>query len=135
MNKEEMKTYQRKYQRIYLKRLRKEDPVKYKARKLLYYSKVRSKEKKLDHNINLDWLMEKLSKGVCEMTNVPFDYTFKDRNAKYPSIDRIDNEKGYTKDNCRIVLWFYNQASATWGEEELKKFLRVFVKKYEEKFL
>ena len=26
------------------------------------------------------------------------------------SIDRIDSTRGYTRDNCRLVCWFVNQA-------------------------
>ncbi len=44
------------------------------------------------------------------------------KRAFAPSIDRIDPEKPYTLDNCRLVMVAVNFAMNTWGEDT---FLRL----------
>jgi hypothetical protein len=41
-----------------------------------------------------------------------------------PSIDRIDSSKGYTPDNCRVVLWIINQAKNDISEDDFQAALR-----------
>jgi hypothetical protein len=41
-----------------------------------------------------------------------------------PSIDRIDSSKGYTPDNCRVVLWIINQAKNDILEDDFQSALR-----------
>ncbi|MFK5948397.1 MAG: hypothetical protein QM500_06470 [Methylococcales bacterium] len=45
-----------------------------------------------------------------------------------PSIDRIDNTKGYTKDNCRIVVWMFNLAKNNYKDTDLMKLSLAIVK-------
>lgn len=40
-----------------------------------------------------------------------------DRHPYTPTIDKIDPNKGYTKDNCRIVIWWYNLSKSIWNDE------------------
>jgi len=100
--------------------LRKEDPKEFKLRRLLAYSKVRAKEKELDHSITRGWLDEKTSKNICKATGIQFDYdTTIQRNPFGPSIDRIDVDKGYTPDNCRLVIWAFNAGLNHYTERDL----------------
>jgi hypothetical protein len=39
------------------------------------------------------------------------------------SIDRIDNSKGYTKDNVQLVTWAFNRARMNVDLEEFKKYM------------
>lgn len=41
-----------------------------------------------------------------------------------PSIDRRDNNKGYTEDNCRVVCYWYNMAKGPWEEERVRDLIR-----------
>ena len=67
---------------------------------------------------------------VCPLIGVPLVYErvilpriqkgkFGQKYDHSPSIDRIDNTKGYSNDNIRIVSWLANKAK---GEMSLKQF-------------
>lgn len=38
-------------------------------------------------------------------------------NPYAPSIDRINPGKGYTKENCRVIVMALNAAMGCWGEK------------------
>ena len=46
-----------------------------------------------------------------------------------PSIDRINPFGGYTKDNCRIVLWCINRALFIYGEDYMLKVFKACIEK------
>jgi hypothetical protein len=81
-----------------------------------WHSLIRSSRKRaaangILHNLDFAWGKERWT-GFCEITGIEFDlpdkrFGHKNRNF-FPSIDRIKPELGYTKDNCRFVLWAVN---------------------------
>ena len=97
----------------------KSDPVYYKALNLYNSCKKRAQEKGLAFDLTIEWMMGKLKEGKCEVTGFEFEITpFIDKSSVQldylklsytsPSVDKIDASKGYTKDNCRLVLLAYN---------------------------
>ena len=63
----------------------------------------------------------------CSVTGVPLSLDFESHDGRKPyapSIDRIDNTKGYTEDNCRVVCLAANIAMNTWGEGVLMNMLK-----------
>jgi hypothetical protein len=72
-------------------------------------------------NLTIEWIEEKIKKGFCETTGIPFD--FNDRKGSWapfsPSVDRIDSKKGYTIDNCRVVCKIYNMAKNQFTDEDV----------------
>lgn len=101
-------------------KLRKEDPKEFKLRRLFAYSKVRAKEKDIDHSITREWLNEKTELNICSATGISFDYdTTIQRNPFGPSIDRIDITEGYTPENCRLVIWAFNAGLGHYTEKDL----------------
>lgn len=63
----------------------------------------------------------------CAVTGVPFSLEVLSHDGRKPfapSIDRIDNEQGYTDGNCRIVCLAANIAMNTWGDGVLLTMLK-----------
>jgi hypothetical protein len=82
-----------------------------------------------------EWTLEDieyiLTNGRCEKTNIAFTLrngTKANKNPFGASPDRIDNTKGYTKDNVQWVCWIYNQMKADYSEEDLATFVDALVK-------
>lgn len=74
------------------------------------------------NDLDLEYILNKLEKGVCEATGIVFDFdrpksTIK--NPYSPSVDRIDSSKGYTRENTQIVIWQYNLMKGELTEQEL----------------
>jgi hypothetical protein len=94
-----------------------DNPIALKAKNLR-----RSAHKAGPSDIGIDWIMERLDRGVCELTGIPFVYEW--RHPFLPSIDRIDaTQPGHMKDNCRVVLWGLNAFKGTASEEVFLKCL------------
>lgn len=95
---------------------------------LLYSSLRRSINKNLEFNLDISWVYERVEKNVCEISGLPFE---KNKNRKSlnnpfaPSIDRIDPNKGYTKDNCRLICFIINQAKSDYDDETLFKMCKA----------
>lgn len=93
------------------------DPVKLTARTAWYTARERATDKGWAFTITREWLEEKLSAGRCELTGLPFDFSGGARTAYSASVDRVNAAQGYTKENCRVILWALNKAFDNWGEE------------------
>ena len=79
----------------------------------------RALQRDVPFTLQTDWVEEKLLRGVCEITGIPFRFTNGNgmgvQGFYSPSLDRTVPEKGYTPENVRVVLWGYNacKSSAT----------------------
>jgi hypothetical protein len=97
----------------------------------LLQSAKRKNKKGRDFNIDLDFITERLGRGVCEVTGIPFSYERKKggRTNKYAaSLDRMDSNVGYTKDNVRVVVWWYNLMKNDETDEYTLAFCQAVVK-------
>lgn len=90
------------------------------------YSNTRENAKR--RNVPFDLTREEFrrlaerSAGSCELTNIPFSGEKIDgcfRRPWAPSVDRVDNAKGYSMENCRIVCGSVNIALHQWGLQVL----------------
>ena len=75
--------------------------------------KRRARDAKVDFDLDLEWFEQRLRRGACEATGLPFVYPFTH------SVDRTDPGKGYTKDNCKMVIWIYNAAKGSNSHEDV----------------
>lgn len=102
-------------------RLREEFPEK----NIIY--RFRSAAKKAGRSFNLSekWVKDRLARGVCEVTGLPFaKKTYKrgdcgKRTFFTPSIDRIDNNGDYIESNVRLVCWGYNLVKNSFTDREV----------------
>lgn len=74
-----------------------------KAKRLYWYKRDECSARGLDFDLDIDWLYARIIKG-CELTKLPFNIDNRKAMPTSPSIDRINPSKGYTKDNCRLIL-------------------------------
>jgi len=91
----------------------------------------RSKRGELDFNLEILDLYKQLQQP-CPKTGITFVLNNKgqnigNRNPYSPSIDKIDPTKGYTKDNCRIVCWWYNVTKQRYSDEEVLNLCKQIV--------
>lgn len=112
----------------------KNDPIAHRIRRLLHTSKRSAKIKDFEHSLDKQWCLTKLN-GMCEATGLPFDLSiegiYKKMNPFAPSIDRLDNNLGYTEDNCQMVVWIYNNSKNNFTDKDLYIMCKAFIKKYD----
>jgi hypothetical protein len=93
---------------------------------VLASSRWRAKDKSWPHDISRDGILQMLvdQNRCCAVSGVPFSLaTHSDdpfMRAFAPSLDRIESDKGYTRDNCRLVCRITNFAMGKWGYEALR---------------
>lgn len=86
--------------------------------------RYRARSKRLTFDLDLDWMLDKLKYGRCQVTNKEFDLrpsTSRRKNPWSPSVDRIDPNRGYTKDNCQLVSLIYNISKSNWTHDDVRE--------------
>lgn len=110
-----------------------QDPSEWRMLRILVMSKSRAKELNLEFNLDKEWCRKRMFS--CEATGIKFNNRYEDTfismNPYAASIDRINSTKGYTKNNCRLVLTMFNSLKSTLTDEELYINLKKFVTYYE----
>ena len=91
----------------------------------------RSIKKQLEYDLDVDWLMALIQAG-CPKLGVSFELgdvgkDFGTRSAYAPSVDKIDPLKGYTKDNCQVVSWWYNCAKQQFSDDRMIELCRQVI--------
>lgn len=110
-----------------------QDISKYKGKlnKILKESEKRSKIKRMEFNLDYDFLYDlfyNTQKEKCAITNIPILLPVKGFTRqihKQASLDRIDSSKGYTKDNVRFVVLGVNYMKHNQSDESLIELLKA----------
>lgn len=102
----------------------------------VYNARKNAKAQGVACDLDVEWFNRRIEAGVCELSGLPFDlsgkYALGARNPNVPSVDRINAKGGYTKDNCRLILWWLNRAIIDLGDEyALNVFRAIFIKRGE----
>ena len=80
----------------------------------------RAKKKNIPFNLTWEFLKDLWvnQEGKCSVTSIPLVIGASGRNKNAASVDRVVPEKGYIKDNVRLVTYGINIAIQNWGLEE-----------------
>lgn len=94
-------------------------------------ARLRARKNNLDFDIDLDWALEEVTRNDlrCALTGIPFfSKRPKDclQHPYAPSIDKIDPKGGYTRDNCRIVVYALNVMMHDWGTSVVEKVANAY---------
>lgn len=108
-------------QRNYKKKQRIKDPIKL----LFWAARVRAKKFKLPFTIEIADLH---CPALCPLLEIPIIVGDGARNANSPSIDKIDNSKGYIKGNVQIISWRANELKRDGTLEEFKLMIKNWEK-------
>lgn len=102
--------------------------------KLKEYMK-RAIKKNMPYNLTPEWVHDHMINGTCEVTGIKFKLQPNNAacNPFLPSIDRVDSNKGYTRDNCKVVIIGFNILKSNNSNDEVLKFCKGFVEYYENK--
>lgn len=103
------------------------------ARNLWEGAKNRAARRGLEFTLTIAWVQRRLDAGVCEVTGLRFDRELvngKRINMRCPTIDRKDNSKGYTSDNCQLVVWQYNCAKSDGDVSDLYLLVQALALKW-----
>lgn len=89
-------------------------------RTLLSNAKRRAKEKGLDFNITIEDIV---IPEVCPVLGIPIKVSSGKTDDTSPSLDRIDNTKGYVKGNVRVISFRANVIKNNATIEDIRKIL------------
>lgn len=79
--------------------------------------------------ITEDWVLSRFASngGVCPYTGRKLDPQAEPRSPNKPSLDRIDNAKGYTPDNVEVTSWAWNERRGALQAADIDEMLTALV--------
>lgn len=100
---------------------------------LLSSAKSRAKKKNLEYDLDIVWALNQPT--VCPHTGMPMTYTnngktYAERLPTTASIDRVDPTKGYIKNNCQIISWWFNAAKQRFSLSQVVQLCQQVVNTY-----
>lgn len=102
------------------------------AFRLLDAARAKHKQRRLDFDLKYNDVLREVRKGVCAKTGLPFDHRERlPGEGPRPwqcSLDRIDNDRGYTPDNIRCVSKMYNTAKNIWYDVDVLRMAEALVR-------
>lgn len=97
-------------------------------KQMICQARNRSNNSGLTFDLTQEWAQSRWT-GACELTGLEFSHPSKGRSQFSASIDRIDNSLGYTKDNCRFILWAINKLKGEDTDEVMMLIARALIAK------
>ncbi len=88
-------------------------------------ARSRAKKKGLEFNIEVSDIV---IPEICPILEVPFVYGTKGNYSYTPSLDRIDNSKGYVKGNIMVISQKANSMKNNASWDEIHKFVKNIIR-------
>ena len=136
----EIREHKKEYMREYNKRPERREQKKkymreYNKSILGKLTKARSNSKK--NNLEFSLTKEYIESiypddGMCPILNIPLDWDSDPLHSTTPSIDRIDNSKGYIEGNVHWVSWEANRIMNDTTPDKLLMIAQNFKRIYEQ---
>jgi hypothetical protein len=101
----------------YHREYRKQNPLKY----LINQARYRAKKKGEEFSIRLEDLEVPTH---CPVFGIPLFFCEGKRSKNSFSLDRLDNSRGYVKDNVRIISFWANQMKGDMSIEQVEALLK-----------
>jgi len=77
----------------------------------------------------IEWFIERLERGVCEVTGLPFTLGADAYKGPYaPEVDQRVPQGGYTPENAQMVVRIYNQAKSNFSHEDVLALSKALLK-------
>ena len=112
----------------YYKNKKQISPLSFIYRNTLQSLKSRKKkDKNIEFDITREYLNDLWEKqdGKCYYTGIDMVIVKEGKHPQHPSLDRIDSEKGYTKDNVVLCCQSINFAKHSYKIEDFLSFLKL----------
>jgi hypothetical protein len=123
--------YARHYQTLHKASPRKQGVVG-KAQSMYHNARRRADLNNLEFDISWQYLVS-IMPDVCPVLGLELDFEhsggIRGRNPNSPSLDRFDNNKGYTKENIRIISWRANSLKSDGSFDEFVKIVKYLGEK------
>lgn len=110
----------------YAKRWAEKNP----EQRLITVAKCRAKKYNVEFNITKEDIVMPV---LCPVLGIPLEFHFgkgQGGQPTSPSLDRIDNSKGYIKGNVQVISLLANQMKSIANKEQLQKFADWITKTY-----
>ncbi|MGK2864676.1 MAG: hypothetical protein ACSLE0_22290 [Chitinophagaceae bacterium] len=91
--------------------------------------KARCRATNLEFNLDYDDI---IIPKICPILEVPFELGTKTNYAFSPTVDRIDSNKGYVKDNIKVISMLANKMKNNATKEQCLKFAKNITKYYDD---
>lgn len=93
---------------------RADDPV----RQMLNHARYRAKKREIDFSVEAADLH---IPELCPIMDIPLFFSEGKRTDNTPSLDRVDNSKGYTPGNSRVISWLANNRKGDLTVEQIDR--------------
>lgn len=96
-----------------------------------YALNTRNKKKNRKIDFDKNYLLEiyNKQKGKCALSNLDMSLNLREgKNNLSISVDRIDSNKGYTKENTRLVCSIFNIMKGSLSDSELVNYCKLLIK-------
>ena len=117
-------------------RIRQQDCLRHRKRLATFNGRIkniraRSKIKNLEFNLTEEYLESIYpTEGICPLLNIALDWDSPPYHDNTPSLDRIDNSKGYIKGNVHWVSWRANRLMSNMQPDEIFMLAQNYKKIY-----